>query len=397
MNTKPLAMPIYMDHNATTPLDPRVREAMQPFFAEQYGNASSSNHAYGWQAQTAVKRAREQVAALIGCEPKHVIWTSGATESNNLAILGLLRACKNEQPHFITQTTEHKAVLEVMEAAQEWGAEITILPVDSDGLIRLSDLEKAITPRTVLCSIMMANNEVGTVQPVQKIAELCRERRVIFHSDAAQSVGKYPIDLKTLPIDMLSISGHKLYGPKGVGALILRPTNRDFELKPILFGGEQEKKLRPGTLNIPGIVGLGEACAVAQEIMASECSRMSQFQKQILMEILGRFPQVKFNGSREQRLCNNLSFSFPDLAADDLALDLSGIAYSSGSACNSANAKPSHVLKAMGVSDKMARSTLRLGLGRFTTAEDVRLVTDKLLKMLEKSKSPAGAGPGRPL
>jgi cysteine desulfurase len=378
-------MPIYMDHNATTPLDPRVRAAMLPYLGELFGNASSVSHAFGWQAQTAVKKAREQVAGLLGCRAADVLWTSGATESNNLAILGVVRAYCKQKPHIITQATEHKAVLEVCEAAQDWGAEITVLGVDGEGRVRVEELEPAIRPNTVMVSVMMANNEVGTIQPTAEIAKICAKHRLIFHADAAQSAGKYAFSLQDLPVDLLSISGHKLYGPKGVGALIVRTMNRDFELKPILFGGDQEKKLRPGTLNVPGIVGLGEACAVARETLACECDHLRQLQNRLLGEVLGRFPQVRLNGPREDRLCNNLSFSFPDLHADDMAIHLGGIAYSSGSACNSASPKPSHVLKAMGLPDDQARATLRLGLGRFTTAEEVELVLGKLLKMLERT------------
>lgn len=385
MTPKPLVRPIYMDHNATTPLDPRVREAMLPYLGEEFGNASSASHAYGWKAQAACKTAREQVAGLLGCRAADVIWTSGATESNNLAILGVVRAYCKEKPHIITQATEHKAVLEVCEASGDWGADVTVLPVNSEGLISLEDLRKAIRPATVLVSIMMANNETGAIQPVEEIGQICREHKLIFHTDAAQSTGKYDFSLQKVNCDLLSVSGHKLYGPKGVGALVVRPVNREFVLKPILFGGEQEKKLRPGTLNVPGIVGLGEACAAARETMAEECARLRRFQSQMLHDIRGRFPQVKLNGPVEKRLCNNLSFSFPDLHADDMALDLSGIAFSSGSACNSSNPKPSHVLKAMGVSDPMARATLRLGMGRFTTESEVSTVTDKILKMLEKT------------
>jgi cysteine desulfurase len=385
MTTKPLPLPIYMDHNATTPIDPGVKAAMEPYLTAQFGNPSSSSHAFGWQAQIAVRKAREQVAGLLGCEPNQVIWTSGATESDNLAILGLVRAFRGEKPHIITQATEHKAVLEVCEAAAEWGAEVTVLGVDSEGLVRLEDLERAITPRTVLISIMTANNEIGALQPVAKIAALCRERKIIFHSDAAQSVGKCATDLKTLPIDMLSLSGHKIYAPKGIGALILKPANRDFELKPIMFGGDQEKSLRPGTLNVPGIVGLGAACEIAKLTMREECLRLCAFQTQILDEVIGRFPGVKLNGPRQDRLCNNISLSFADVCADDMVLALGGVAFSSGSACNSANAHPSHVLKACGLGDSLALATIRLGLGRFTTAAEVRTVTDKLLKMLEKT------------
>lgn len=374
-----------MDHNATTPIDPRVRDAMWPYLAEAFGNPSSASHAYGWQAQAAVKKAREHVASLLSCRAADVIWTSGATESNNLALLGVVRAYCKERPHIITQATEHKAVLEVCEAAGDWGAETTVLGVDGDGRIRLDDLRAAIRPNTVLVSIMMANNEVGTIQPIEEIAQICRERGLIFHTDAAQSAGKYPIDLRTTPIDLLSLSGHKLYGPKGVGALVVRPTNREFTLKPILFGGEQESRLRPGTLNVAGIVGLGAACAVAATDMGEECTRLRELQARILTAVRERFPQVKLNGPTDHRLCNNVSLSFPDLHADDLALGLSGIAYSSGSACNSGNPKPSHVLTAMGVNEPLARATLRLGLGRATSTADVDATLDKLLKTLDKA------------
>ncbi len=377
-------LPIYMDHNATTPVDPRVVKAMEPFLNAQFGNASSSSHAYGWQAQAAVKKAREQVAAFVGCTPAQVIWTSGATESNNLAILGVARALRREKPHFITQVTEHKAVLEVCEAATEWDATVTVLDVDTQGFVRLEDLKRAITPRTVLCSIMMANNEIGTLQPMREIADICRTHKIILHSDSAQSAGKCNFDLKTLPIDMISLSGHKIYAPKGVGVLIVRPINREFELKPILFGGDQEHSLRPGTLNVPGIVGMGEACALAMSEMTEECTRMCTFQKQILLAVQTHFPQIKLNGPQKSRLCNNISLSIPELVPDELALDFSGVAYSSGSACNSSNPKPSHVLKAIGLSDTLARATIRLGLGRFTSPEEVQTVTSKLLKMLGK-------------
>lgn len=394
MNSKAMTPPIYMDHNATTPIDPRVLEVMQPFLGEHFGNASSNSHSYGWLAQSAVSKARKQVASLLGCEPRDVLWTSGATESNNMAILGVSRAMKGSKHHIITQATEHKAVLEVCEAAQEWGADVTVLKVNKDGLVNLSELEKALRPDTVLISIMGANNEVGTLQPVTEIAALCKARKIIFHSDAAQSVGKVPLDLKTVSVDMLSISGHKIYAPKGVGALILRPTNRQFELKPIYFGGDQERGLRPGTLNVAGIAGLGMACQLAQENMTEESTRLRRFQQRFLQAICERFPQVKVNGPvGEGRLCNNLSLSFPELPPDQISLDLSGLAYSSGSACNSASPMPSHVLKALGVEDCLSRSTLRLGTGRFTDPKDVETVIDKVLKMLDKAYAKASVRP----
>lgn len=382
---KPIKMPIYMDHNATTPVDPRVKAAMDPFLEAEFGNASSASHAYGWQAQTAVRKAREQVADLLGCRVNDIVFTSGATESNNMAILGVVRAFCKERPHVITQATEHKAVLEVCEVAHEFGADVTVLPVNAEGVISMDDLRKAVRPNTILISIMMANNETGAIQPIAEITKLAQEKKIILHTDAAQSAGKMNFELKTLPIDLLSISGHKIYGPKGVGALMYRGINREFHLKPLMYGGEQEKSLRPGTLNVAGIVGLGEACAICKKESAEEGQRLAGYQAQIINQVRERFPQVKLNGPRHMRLCNNISFSFPNLSPDDLVLYLSGVAYSSGSACNSGNPKPSHVLKAMGLEDQLARSTLRLGLGRFTKAEDVGFVTDKLLKMLEKT------------
>jgi len=372
-------MPVYMDNNATTPLDPAVREAMTPYLGDAFGNASSSSHAYGWQAANAVKTAREQVATLLKCRASDVVFTSGATESNNLAILGLVKSLCDKKPHVITQATEHKAVLEVCEAAQDRGAEVTVLPVDNFGLIRLEDLEKAIRPNTVLISIMMANNEVGAIQSVADVAQICRRRQIVFHTDAAQSFGKYAFDLHELGADLLSLSGHKIYGPKGVGALIVRSINREFKLKPLMFGGEQECKLRPGTLNVAGIVGLGAACVAAQAAMREECQRLKEYQARVLEAVM-KAGKGRLNGPPPgpNRLCNNLSFSFQGLLADDLALGLSGIAYSAGSACNSENPKPSHVLKAMGLEDALSRATIRLSMGRFTTSAEVDRLTAKL-------------------
>lgn len=381
-------MPIYLDNNATTPVDPLVTSAMQPFLGEQFGNASSSSHAYGWQAQMAVDQARKKVAALFDCQPREVIWTSGATESNNLAILGLAAALKNEKPHFITQATEHKAVLEVMERAQEWGATFTVLPVDAKGFIDLKNLRESIRPQTRLISIMAANNEIGTLQPLGEIAEICRAHKIVFHTDAAQAAGKIPLEFSKYPIDMLSISGHKMYGPKGVGALILRPINRDFRLQPLFAGGEQENGLRPGTLNVPGLVGLGVACELFRKNFEIEHQRILHMSERVFTLLTSQFPEVHINGPLgAQRLCNNISFSVPNLVVDDLALGLSGLAYSSGSACNSAHTRPSHVLKALGHSDELARATVRMGLGRFTTDTEIDVVIDKLSKLLKKSRA----------
>lgn len=386
-----------MDHNATTPVDPEVRAAMAPFDDGEFGNASSSSHAYGWAAQAAVKRARRQVADLLGCAPADVVWTSGATESNNLAILGLARSLRDQGAHFVTQATEHKAVLQVCEAAAEWGVSTTVLPVDDAGRVRLDELEAAIRPNTALVSIMTANNEVGTIQPVRKIAELCKRRGVAFHTDAAQGIGKYPIDVRRTPIDLISISGHKIYGPKGVGALIVRPTNRRFTLKPLQFGGDQEMGLRPGTLNVAGIVGLGAACEIAGRRADEDGRRLSIFRDRLIAAVKSSHARVRINGCESGRLCNNLSLSFPNLDPDDLALDLSGLAYSAGSACNSAASSPSHVLRAMGVPDNVARATVRLSPGRFTTEAEIDSVEAKLLKLLQNAYGSPAAPKSRPL
>jgi cysteine desulfurase len=375
---------IYLDNNATTPVDPRVKLAMDPYLADDFGNASSQSHAFGWKAQMAVDKARSNVAKLFAVPSKAVVFTSGATESNNLAILGtldfLLESEKN--PHFLTTATEHKAVLQVFELAKKRGAEVSICPVDALGVVDLIALKNLIKPNTRFLSVMAANNEIGTLNPIAKIADLCAEKKIIFHCDAAQAVGRIPLDLGTLKIDLLSLSGHKIYGPKGVGALIVRPINRPFEVRPIIVGGEQENCLRPGTLNVPGIVGLGKACELAQAEMDAEIKKLNSWCRQILSATLSVNGAI-LNGHPKERLCNNLSFSFEHFMPDQLMTALSGLAYSSGSACTSGNPTPSHVLKAIGRSDKLARSTVRFGLGRFTTADEVAEVIAKISRLNE--------------
>jgi cysteine desulfurase len=370
----------YFDHNATTPLDPRVRDAMMPFLGDDFGNPSSHTHAYGWKAQMAVDKARKTVATFFSTTPKSVIWTSGATESNNLAILGALDYFleNGEKPHFITTAVEHKAVLQVFERAQKRGAEITIAPVNNEGAIDIAYLRELIRPNTKLISVMAANNEIGSLNAIDQIGQLCSERKIIFHCDAAQAVGRIPISFANLKIDLLSLSGHKIYAPKGIGALIVRPVNAEFELRSQMVGGEQEGGLRPGTLNVPGIVGLAAACDILQQSMATEVEKLRMWQQKVMQNIC-RFDTVLLNGPRQNRLCNNLSFSIRHLPAADILEGLEGIAFSSGSACTSANAKPSHVLKAIGRDDETSRSTIRLGFGRFNTDEQI----DQLIKRLE--------------
>ena len=329
----------------------------------------------------AVDKARSQTAKLFNVPAKTVIFTSGATESNNLAILGTLdHLLESEKPHLITTSTEHKAVLQVFELAKKRGAEISVCPVDSFGVVDLQALNSLIQPNTRLISVMAANNEIGTLNPVHEIAELCAQKQIIFHCDAAQAVGRIPLDLVKLKIDLLSLSGHKIYAPKGVGALLIRPINRKFAVQPIIVGGEQEQGIRPGTLNVPGIAGLGKACEILNQEMTDEVLKLEKWRDQILESTLA-IPGTVLNGHPKERLCNNLSFSFENLHPDQLLSGLTGLAYSASSACTSGNASPSHVLRAIGRSDKLARSTVRFGLGRFTTEADVAFVIEKMTKL----------------
>jgi cysteine desulfurase len=374
---------IYMDYHATTPVDPRVREAMAPFFDEAFGNPSSSTHAFGWQAEMAVEKARGQVAATLGAEPGHIVFTSGATESNNLGILGTLEACPGPR-HLIVCAVEHKAVLEVADEAQRRGTEVTVLPVNRYGQVTVESIAAALRPHTKLVSIMTANNEIGTVNPIGEIGRVTRAKGIWLHTDAAQAIGRIPISVNEMGIDLLSLSGHKIYGPKGVGAMFVR---RDkVTIKPLLFGGNQEWGLRPGTLNVPGIVGLGEACAIAAQEMNQEASRLTQWRNHLVQKVLAEVKGAQLNGHPEDRLPGNISLSFAGLKSDLFTLGLGGLACSSGAACGSTSGHPSHVLKAIGVSSDLARATLRLGLGRFTTATDVDKTLDLILEMARKNQ-----------
>jgi cysteine desulfurase len=388
---------IYLDHHATTPVDPRVLDAMLPFLRETFGNAASRSHVFGWEANDAVERARQQVASLIGARGNEVIFTSGATESCNLAIQGTLgfehdRArARGDQPvrnHIITVVTEHRAVLDACRALEQRGdAQVTYLPVDRYGVVEVEKIGKAITDRTVLLSVMAANNEVGTIHPLEAIGRLAKERSVIFHCDAAQAVGKVPIDVEALGIDLLSLSAHKIYGPKGVGALYVRSRNPRTRLSPILHGGGQERGMRSGTLNVPGIVGLGAACEVAGAAMAEEAERLRTLRQRLHDGILGGLDEVYLNGHPELRLPGNLNLSFAYVEGESLLMGLAGsehggqpaIAVSSGSACTSATLEPSYVLRALKVSDELAHSSVRFGLGRFTTEEEIDCVIERVV------------------
>jgi cysteine desulfurase len=385
-------LPIYLDNHATTPMDPRVLEEMLPYFIEKFGNAASRNHCFGWAAEEAVETARERVAKLIGATTKEIVFTSGATESDNLAIKGAVAMYREEGDHIITAVTEHKAVLDTCKHLGKNGHRVTYLPVQKDGLIDLEDLQRALDgktrdgktqdDKTILVSIMSANNEIGVLQPIAEIGRLCRERGVIFHTDAAQSIGKMPINVDKQNIDLMSIAGHKLYGPKGVGALYVRNKNPRLRLSALLDGGGHERGMRSGTLNVPGIVGLGKACAIAQEEMLKESCHLAGKRNRLRDRIMSRLDEVTINGSMEHRLAGNLNLSFAHVDGEALMMALNDIALSSGSACTTAAIEPSHVLRAIGVSDDLAHSSIRFGIGRFNTDAEVDYVADRIVETI---------------
>jgi len=377
-------LPIYMDNHATSQLDPRVLEAMLPYFTSKFGNAASRNHSFGWEAEQGVETAREQIAKLIGATAKEIIFTSGATESNNLAIKGIAEMYKERGNHIITQVTEHKAVLDTCKRLEKYGYRVTYLPVKADGLIDLDDLKRAMDEKTILVSIMFANNEIGVVQPVAEIGKLCHERNVIFHTDAVQAVGKIPVDVNAMNIDVLSLTAHKLYGPKGVGALYVRRRNPRVQISAQLDGGGHERGMRSGTLNVAGIVGLGAACEIAREEMATETERLLRLRNKLKAKLEAALDYVHVNGSMEHRLPGNLNMSFVYVEGESLLMGINEIAVSSGSACTSATLEPSYVLKALGLGDDVAHSSIRFGLGRFNNEAEVDYVADKLIDIVQK-------------
>jgi cysteine desulfurase len=377
-------LPIYMDNHATTPLDPRVLEAMMPYMTTVFGNAASRNHSFGWEAEKAVEHAREQIAKLIGATAKEIIFTSGATESNNLAIKGIGEMYRERGNHIITQVTEHKAVLDTCKRMEKAGFRVTYLPVKADGLIDLDDLKRAIDDKTILVTIMYANNEIGVLQPVAEIGKICREKGVIFHTDAVQAVGKVPVDVNLMNIDVLSLSGHKIYGPKGVGALYVRRRNPRVQISEQINGGGHERGMRSGTLNVPGIVGLGKACEIAREEMASEDKRLRALRDKLKAKLESSLDYIHVNGSMEHRLPGNLNMSFVYVEGESLLMGINDVAVSSGSACTSATLEPSYVLKALGLGDDVAHSSIRFGLGRFNTEAEVDYVADKLIDIVQK-------------
>ena len=377
-------LPIYMDNHATTPLDPRVLEAMMPYMTGIFGNAASRNHSFGWEAEHGVEKAREQIAKLIGATAKEIIFTSGATESNNLAIKGIAEMYRERGNHIITEVTEHKAVLDTCKKLEKQGFRVTYLPVKGDGLIDLDELERAMDSGTILVSIMYANNEIGVVQPVKEIGELCHKKGVIFHTDAVQAVGKIPVNVITDNIDVLSFSGHKVYGPKGVGALYVRRRNPRVQISEQQNGGGHERGMRSGTLNVPGIVGLGAACEIAGNEMEAEGKRELELRDYLRHKLESALDYTQVNGNMDHHLPGNLNISFVYVEGESLLMGINDIAVSSGSACTSATLEPSYVLKSLGLGDDVAHSSIRFGLGRFNTREEVDYVADKLIDVVTK-------------
>jgi cysteine desulfurase len=379
-----IKLPIYMDNHATTPVDPRVLEEMLPYFTDKFGNAASRNHPFGWAGEEAVETARVQIAKLIGATTKEIVFTSGATESDNLAIKGVAEMYREKGNHIITAVTEHKAVLDTCKHLEKYGYRVTYLPVLKDGLIDLEDLKRALDDKTILVSIMAANNEIGVLQPIAEIGKLCRERGVLFHSDATQAVGKMPVDVNKDSIDLMSISAHKMYGPKGVGALYVRRKNPRVQVSPIIDGGGHERGMRSGTLNVPGIVGLGKACGIASEEMPKEACHLAGMRNRLKDKIMGRLDEVYVNGSMEHRLPGNLNLSFAYVEGESLLMGINDVAVSSGSACTSATLEPSYVLKALGTGDDLAHSSIRFGIGRFNTEAEIDYVADRVCETVER-------------
>ena len=385
-----LHRPIYMDHHATTPTDPRVVEAMQPFFTKTFGNPASRHHAFGWAARDAVEQARQQVSRLVGCNPREVVFTSGATESNNLAIKGCLTAA-SRPAHVVTVATEHRAVLDPCRRLERDGVRVTYLRPQDDGLIDLEEVEQALSPETVLMTVMTANNEIGVLQPIAELSAVARRHRVLFHTDATQAVGKVPFDAAELDVDLVSLSAHKLYGPKGVGALCVRRRRPKIAITPLSDGGGHERGLRSGTLNVPAIVGFGSAADICRREMAAEADRTRSLRDRLWQGLSDRLDGLLINGSIKRRLPHNLNVGVGGLDGETLLVGLDDIAVSTGAACTSANPEPSHVLSALGLSDQLARASIRFGLGRWNTADEVDYVVEKVSRLVVRLRhmSPA--------
>lgn len=379
-----MKLPIYMDHNATTPVDPRVLEAMMPFFTSKFGNSASRNHPFGWEAEEGVELARQQVAAAINASPKEIIWTSGATESNNIAIKGVAQMYRDKGNHLITQAIEHKAVIDPAKYLEQNGFEVTFLEVDKYGMVHAEQIREAMTDKTILVSIMHGNNEIGTVNPIRDIGRLCKEKGVLFHTDACQTFAKQPIDVEDWGIDLLSCSGHKIYGPKGVGALYVRRKKPRVRCEPVIHGGGHERGMRSGTLNVPGIVGMGKAAELCVQNQDEEIKRISALRDRMKDGLFNRLDEIFLNGHATQRIPNNLNVSFLYVEGESLMMGFHEVAVSSGSACTSASLEPSYVLKAIGRGDDLAHSSIRFSLGRFTTEEEVDYTVERVCATVEK-------------
>jgi cysteine desulfurase len=374
-----LKLPIYMDNHATTRVDPRVVDVMLPYFSEKFGNAASRNHSFGWEAEEAVEKARGQIAAIIGAKSKEIIFTSGATESDNLAIKGVVEFYKDKGNHIVTCVTEHKAVLDSCRALERAGrATVTYLPVDKYGMVDPDEVRKAITDKTVLVTIMFANNEIGTIHPIAEVGKITREKGVVFHCDAVQAIGKVPVDVDRCGIDLMSLTAHKLYGPKGVGALYVRSKGPRVRLTPIIDGGGHERGMRSGTLNVTGIVGFGAACEIAQREMTDEAAHLVELRTRLQAGLFERLEDVYLNGHPTERLPGNLNLSFAYVEGESLLMGINDVAVSSGSACTSATLEPSYVIRALGIDEELAHSSIRFGIGRFNTAEEIDFVTERV-------------------
>lgn len=379
-----LSHPIYMDNQATTPVDPRVLEEMLPYFRERFGNAASRNHKFGWDAEEAVQAARQQVADLINASPREIVFTSGATESDNLALKGVAEMYREKGNHIITCVTEHKAIIDSAKHLEKQGVRVTFLPVGQSGLIDLGELDAAITDKTILVSIMTVNNEVGVIQDIREIGRIAREHGVLFHTDAVQAVGKIPFDVDDLNVDIASLSAHKMYGPKGIGAIYVRRRNPRVLLSPIIDGGGHERGMRSGTLNVPGIVGFGKAAQLAREELPAEAVRLMALRERLRSRLEENLDEVYINGDLQKRIPGNLNMSFAYVEGESLLMGIDDIAVSSGSACTSASLEPSYVLKALGVGEDLAHTSIRFGLGRFNTAEEVDYVAEKVTSTVRR-------------